>query len=63
MGRRRQRWVQWLADEQGAAATEYGILMSFIVVVTMSGAALFGIELLGWYDDLTAYFNLMWGTP
>lgn len=56
-----QGWLPWFADEHGATATEYGILMSFIVIVTMSGVTLFGLELLGWYDEITAHFKLMWG--
>lgn len=56
-------WMRLLTDEKGATATEYGILMSFIVMLTAIGITFFGLELLGWFDDLTAHLKLVLGIP
>ena len=61
--RRTSVWKRLLRDEKGATATEYGILMSFIVMVTATGITFFGLELLGWFDDLTAHLKLVLGIP
>ncbi|MEJ1179390.1 MULTISPECIES: Flp family type IVb pilin [unclassified Pseudarthrobacter] len=55
--------MRLLTDEEGATATEYGILMSFIVMLTAIGISFFGLELLGWFDDLTAHLKLVLGIP
>lgn len=52
-----------LADEEGATATEYGILMAFIVVIALAGVSLFGLALTGWYDELTAHLKVVLGIP
>jgi Flp pilus assembly pilin Flp len=62
-GRPPPRWVQRLAEENGATATEYGILMAFIVILTMAAVILFGLELRGWFDELTAHLKLLLGIP
>ncbi|MDQ0663511.1 Flp pilus assembly pilin Flp [Arthrobacter ulcerisalmonis] len=59
----RQRAVRLLADEVGATATEYGILMAFIVVIALAGVSLFGLALTGWYDELTAHLKVVLGIP
>lgn len=56
-------WMRGLTDERGATATEYGILMSFIVMLVIGGITLFGLELLGWYDELTVHLKLLLGIP
>ncbi|MCO4256763.1 Flp family type IVb pilin [Pseudarthrobacter cellobiosi] len=57
-------WFKRLADEEhGATATEYGILMAFIVMITMAAVTLFGLELLGWYDELAVHLKLLLGIP
>lgn len=58
-----QTWVRRLAEEDGATATEYGLLMSFIAMIVIVGITLFGLELLGWYDELTAHLKLVLGIP
>lgn len=57
------RWVRRLAEENGATATEYGILMAFIVMFTVGTITLFGLEMLGWFDELTAHLKLLLGIP
>lgn len=57
------RWVQRLAEERGSTATEYGILMSFMAMIVIAGITLFGLELLGWYDELTVHLKLVLGIP
>jgi Flp pilus assembly pilin Flp len=57
------RWVRRLAEETGATATEYGIVMAFIVMVTMAAIILFGLEMRGWFDELTAHLKLLLGIP
>lgn len=57
------RWVRRLAEERGATATEYGILMSFLAMIVIAGITLFGLELLGWYDELTVHLKLVLGIP
>lgn len=57
------RWVQLLGEERGATATEYGILMAFIIMITVSGITFYGLELLGWFDELTAFLKLVLGIP
>jgi Flp pilus assembly pilin Flp len=57
------RWVQRLGEEHGATATEYGIVMAFIIMITISGITFYGLELLGWFDELTAYLKLVLGIP
>ncbi|WP_461164811.1 Flp family type IVb pilin [Arthrobacter sp. R4-81] len=59
----RQRWLQLLLDEHGTTATEYSLLMSFIVMIVIVGITFFGLELLGWYDELTAHLKLVLGIP
>lgn len=57
-------WLTRFADEEhGATATEYGMLMAFIVMITMAAVALFGLALLGWYDELTDRLKLLLGIP
>lgn len=51
------------AEERGSTATEYGILMSFLAMMVIAGITLFGLELLGWYDELTAHLQLVLGIP
>jgi Flp pilus assembly pilin Flp len=56
-------WLHRISDEKGATATEYGVLLSFIVLITMGTIVLLGLELMGWYDELTAYLKLVLGIP
>ena len=62
-GQTAPEWVRRLAEERGATATEYGILLSFIVLITMGSITVLGLELMGWYDELTAYLKLVLGIP
>lgn len=57
------RWLRRLAEENGATATEYGVVMAFIVMFTMAAITLFGLELQGWFDELTAHLKLLLGIP
>jgi pilus assembly protein Flp/PilA len=52
-----------LAEEKGATATEYGILMAFLVVIALAGISFFGLALSGWYDELTAHLKVVLGIP
>ena len=61
--RLRARVQTLLADEEGATATEYGILMAFLVVIALAGVSLFGLALTGWYDELTAHLKAVLGIP
>lgn len=56
-------WVRRLAEERGSTATEYGLLMSFIAMIIIVAITLFGLELLGWYDELTVHLKLVLGIP
>lgn len=53
----------FFVGERGANATEYAILMSFIMMIVIAGITFFGLELLGWYDELTAHLKLVLGIP
>jgi Flp pilus assembly pilin Flp len=57
------RWHQRIAEENGAIATEYGILMAFIVMFTVGTITLFGLEMQGWFDELTVHLKLLLGIP
>lgn len=37
--------------------------MSFIVLLTMAAITLLGLELQGWFDELTAHLKLLLGIP
>lgn len=54
---------QLMADERGATATEYGILMAFITVIAMAGISLLGLALSGWFDELTVHLKAVLGIP
>ncbi|MCO4275101.1 Flp family type IVb pilin [Pseudarthrobacter sp. HLT3-5] len=55
-------WLKQFAEkENGATATEYGILMAFIVMLIVTAVTFLGLELLGWYDELTAHLKLVLG--
>jgi Flp pilus assembly pilin Flp len=54
-------WFQLLAKESGATSVEYGVLMAFILILTVTAITLFGLELLGWLDELTAHLKLLLG--
>lgn len=56
-------WMKRLAEERGANATEYGLLMSLIMMIVIAGITLYGLELLGWYDELTVHLKLVLGIP
>lgn len=56
-------WINRLLEENGATATEYGMLMSFIVLLTMAAITLLGLELQGWFDELTVHLKLLLGIP
>lgn len=58
-----ERVRSFFAGERGANATEYAILMSFVMMIIIVGITLFGLELLGWYDELTAHLKLVLGIP
>lgn len=54
---------KFAADDHGATATEYGILMAFIAVIAMAGVSLFGLALSGWFDELTVHLKVVLGIP
>ncbi|MGK3956913.1 Flp family type IVb pilin [Arthrobacter sp. R4] len=62
-GKTARAWMRRLAEERGATATEYGILLSFIVLLTMGAITLLGLELMGWFDELTTHLKLLLGIP
>ncbi|MUU72715.1 Flp family type IVb pilin [Pseudarthrobacter sp. GA104] len=59
----RHLWPGFLTEERGATSTEYGVLMSFIVVATIAIITLFGLALQGWFDELTVHLKLLLGIP
>lgn len=59
----RQGMRRLLKEEVGATATEYGILMAFVVVIAFAGVSLFGLALNGWYDELTVHLKVVLGIP
>lgn len=56
-------WISRFAEENGATATEYAILMSYMVLLTVGAITLLGLELQGWFDELTAHLKLLLGIP
>lgn len=42
-------------DEQGATATEYGLLVGFIAIVIVVGVGLFGDALNGYFGGLATW--------
>lgn len=43
----------WADSDEGATATEYGILVAFIAFLIIVGVAAFGGALGGWFDTLS----------
>ncbi len=52
-----------LSDQKGATATEYGILMAFLVVIALAGVSLFGLAVGGWYNELASHLKAVLGIP
>ena len=46
--------VTFISDEEGASATEYGLLVTLIAVVILVGVAALGISLSGMYTSNAA---------
>lgn len=44
-------------DEQGATATEYGLLVGFIAFVIVGGVGLFGNELNAYFNGLASWLD------
>ncbi|WP_066293204.1 Flp family type IVb pilin [Arthrobacter sp. B6] len=51
------------AQEKGATATEYGVLVGFVAIVILAGVGLFGTSLNGVYMDLSAGVQTALGIP
>jgi Flp pilus assembly pilin Flp len=45
-------------DQRGATATEYSVLIAFVVLLSMAGIQLFGLQLNGTYTGLAAGFEI-----
>ncbi len=48
------RTMEFLRDEGGATAAEYGLLVTLIGVVIVAGVSAFGISLSNYYDTLVS---------
>jgi pilus assembly protein Flp/PilA len=46
--------VRFISDEEGASATEYGLLATLIAVAILVGVAALGISLSGMYNSNAA---------
>ena len=44
-------------DEQGATATEYGLLVGFIAFVIVGGVGMFGTELDAYFNGLASWLD------
>lgn len=44
-------------DEQGATATEYGLLVGFIAIVIVAGVGFFGNSLDAYFTGLSAWLD------
>lgn len=44
-------------DEQGATATEYGLLVGFIAIAIVLGVSLFGTSLNTYFDGLATWLT------
>ena len=49
--------VARLSNERGAVATEYAILIAFMVVLIIGGVTLFGGDLADWFGGLIDGIN------
>ena len=60
-------WIQNLSqlinDEQGATATEYGILTGFIAIVIVAGVGAFGTALNVYFGQLNTGVRAALGLP
>lgn len=52
-----------LAEERGATATEYSIMVGFIALVITAGVSAFGIALDGRYNQLSMALKAALGIP
>lgn len=43
-----------IADERGASAVEYGLIVGLIAVVIVGAVGTLGGTLLGWFNDINA---------
>ena len=50
-------------NERGSMATEYSVLMAFMITLVMVGVTAFGLELSGHYDYLNATLKAALGLP
>lgn len=50
-------------DQRGATATEYSMLVGFMVFAMVAGVQLFGFALLGAYNELTTQLKAVAGIP
>jgi pilus assembly protein Flp/PilA len=65
---RLQRWIYEVsgrlnAEEKGATATEYSILVGFIAIVIVAGVGLFGAALNGYFNVLGTGVKTALGVP
>ncbi|WP_084448630.1 Flp family type IVb pilin [Desulfovibrio inopinatus] len=50
----KQRIIQFIRDEEGASAVEYGLLAALIAAVIVGSVAALGPKLKKAFDDVTA---------
>ena len=50
-------------NERGSMATEYSVLMAFMITLIMVGVTAFGLALSGHYDYLNATLKTALGLP
>ena len=48
---------QFLADEQGAALAEYGVLVAFIAIVAITAVTFFGSKISAKFSSLATTFT------
>lgn len=56
-----QHWL--FAEERGATATEYSILVGFIAILLVAGVGLFGTALNGYFNTLGIGVKTALGIP
>ena len=58
-----QKFSRLVSDEQGATATEYGVLAGFIAIAIVAGVGAFGTALNLYFGQLSAGVRAALGVP
>lgn len=54
-------WLPWVTRSQkGAVAVEYALIVTFVAVLIVAGATVFGGAVSGWFNSMSGVIN-GWG--